>query len=261
MVYDQKKADFPTEQWKTPHGQYLFSRQKELILELVVPCAGERMLCIDSSGTGNYLQIFRDKWCSVTGFASSAAMLDAARKKMGSGIDLHLGKAEDLPFSDDEFDIVTIINALETADSPQKVIAEAIRVCRGRIFIGFLNKYSFAGTQQRLKEIFGFPLAEKIRFFSIEEIKKMAVNIIGTQTIKWGSVIYFPAIVYDFSTELEELVPHMKNPLGAFIGLSFPVKYTYRVVQNPLMHSYQLKADSRATAPEAVRDMLQESNK
>ena len=188
-------------------------------------------------------------------------MLESARKQMGDGIELHLGKAEDLPFSDDEFDIVAVINALETARSPQKVIAEAIRVCRGRVFIGFLNKYSFAGTQQRLKEIFGFPLAEKIRFFSIEEIKEMAGSLIDTQTIKWGSVIYFPAIVYDISTDLEELVPHMKNPLGAFVGLTFPVKYIYRTAQNPLVESYQLKADAQVTAPETVRGMLQENDR
>ena len=260
MTSDQKKADLPVGQSKTSHDHYIFSRQKELILELVLPCAGERMLCIDN-GTGNYLQIFRDKWCSVTGFVSSANMLESARKQMGTGVELYSGEVEDLPFSDDEFDIVAVINTLETARNPQKAIAEAIRVCRGRVFIGFLNKYSFAGTQQRLKRIFGFPLVEKIRFFSIEEIKKMAGSIIGTAGIKWGSVIYFPAIVYDISTELEELVPHMKNPLGAFVGLTFPVKYTYRTAQNPLLKSYKLNADAHVAAPETVRGMLQESNK
>ena len=229
MTSDQKKADLPVGQSKTSHDHYIFSRQKELILELVLPCAGERMLCIDN-GTGNYLQIFRDKWCSVTGFVSSANMLESARKQMGTGVELYSGEVEDLPFSDDEFDIVAVINTLETARNPQKAIAEAIRVCRGRVFIGFLNKYSFAGTQQRLKRIFGFPLVEKIRFFSI-------------------------------STELEELVPHMKNPLGAFVGLTFPVKYTYRTAQNPLLKSYKLNADAHVAAPETVRGMLQESNK
>jgi SAM-dependent methyltransferase len=259
MVLDHKNPDLPA-QWPTIHSQYFFSRQKELILELVLPRAGERALCT-VSGVGNYLQIFRDKWCSVTGIASSAERLEAARKQMGEGVDLHLGEAENLPFSDDEFDIVVVINTLETSRNPQKVIAEAIRVCRERVFIGFLNKYSFAGTKQRLKGMFGFPLAEKISFFSIEEIKEMAGSLIGSQTIRWGSVIYFPTIVYDVATELEELVPHMKNPLGAFVGLSFPVKYTYRTAQNPLLQkSYQIKND-QVTAPEAVRDMLQETNK
>lgn len=260
MVSDQKKANLPNERFQTSLGHYIFSRQKELILELVAPRAGERMLEVGGV-TGDYLQIFREKWCSVTGLASSAEMLEYVRKQMGGSIELHLGKAEDLPFSDDEFDIVAVINALETAQSPQKVIAEAIRVCRGRIFIGFLNKYSFAGTQQRLKEIFGFPLADKIRFFSIEEIKKMVGHIIGAQTIKWGSVIYFPTIVYDISTELEELVPHLKNPLGAFVGLTFPVKYTYRTVQNPIVEAYQIKTDAQVTAPEAIRGLLKETDR
>jgi len=245
---------------KTSLSHYAFSRQKELILELVAPSAGERMLDVGSNA-GNYLQIFREKWCSVTGFVPSLEMLENARKQMGDGVELRLGHTEELPFSDDEFDVVAVINALETAQSPQKAIAEAIRVCRGRIFIGFLNKYSFVGTHQKLKEIFGFPLAEKIRFFSIEEIKEMVVGLIGTQAFKWGSVIYFPSVVYGISTELEELVPHMKNPLGAFVGLTFPVKYTYRTAQNPIVESYQIKADARVTAPEAIRGMLQETDR
>jgi SAM-dependent methyltransferase len=185
-------------------------------------------------------------------------MLEAARKKMGDRVELYSGQAEDLPFSDDEFDIVTIINALEVARSPQKAIAEAIRVCRGRIFIGFINKHSFVGTKQRLKEIFGFPLAQKINFFGIEEIRKMVGSLIGSPVIKWGSVIYFPTIIYDISTELEELVPHAKNPWGAFAGLTFPVKYTYRSAQNPIAEAYQIENDARVTAPEAVRGMFQE---
>jgi len=35
-------------------------------LDLVVPQSGERLLDI-GCGTGNNLQIFREKWCSLTG--------------------------------------------------------------------------------------------------------------------------------------------------------------------------------------------------
>lgn len=260
MALDQKTAGAYDKRLETSLGHYIFSRQKELILELVNPHAGERMLDI-GCGTGNHLELFRGKWCSVTGIDSSAEMLDIARKKLGDSVDMHLGKAEELPFSDDEFDIVTMINSLEITQSPQKALAEAIRVCRGRVFIGFLNKFSFVGTKQRLKEIFGFPLSEKIRFLSLNEIKGMAEDIIGTPAIKWGSVIYFPTIVYDIATELEEMVPHAKNPLGAFVGLTFPVKYTYRTVQSPILESFQLKGNESAAAPEAIRAMLQENLK
>ena len=95
---------------------------------------------------------------------------------------------------------------------------------------------------------------------SIDEIKDIARGLIDITAIKWGSVIYFPTIIYNISKELEELVPHMKNPLGAFVGLTFPVKYIYRTVQNPLIEPHQLKAGAR-TVPETVRSMLQNNDK
>jgi len=255
----RENTELSTRQLKTTHGQYFFSRQKKLILELLAPCAGEKMLCIGDD-LGDYFQIFQDKWCQLTGFVSSEEILRVTRKKVGEGIELHCGEVEDLPFSDDEFDVVFVIRALETARSPQKVIAEATRVCCGRVFIGFFNKYSFAGIHQNLKRVFGFSFAEKTRFFSIDEIKDMTRGLIDIPAIKWGSVIYFPAIIYNMSRDFEELVPHMKNPLGAFVGLTFPVKYIYRTVQNPLIEPHQLKAGAR-TVPETVRSMLQNNDK
>jgi ubiquinone/menaquinone biosynthesis C-methylase UbiE len=260
MVLDQIKAKLSDQRLETSLGRYIFSRQKELILDLVVPHAGERVLDM-GCGTGNHLQFFKEKWCSVTGIDPSSKMLEIAKSKLGNSAELILSQAEDIPFSDDEFDIVTLINVLEIANNPQKVIAEAIRVCRGRVFIGFLNNYSFAGTKQRLKELFGFPLSQKLRFFSLNEIKNMVGSLIGDVAVKWGSVIYFPGIVYGFFEELEELFPLEKNPLGAFAGLTFPVKYTYRTVQSPIMESFKLNAEAQASASSAVRNMLQETHK
>jgi SAM-dependent methyltransferase len=260
MVFDQKTAKLSDQRLETVLGRYIFSRQKELILDLVTPRTGERMLGVDC-GTGNYLQLFRKKWCAVTGIDSSAEMLKIARGKLGDSTELILGKADDLPFSDNEFDIVTLITSLELSCNPQKALAEAIRVSRDRVFVGFLNNYSLAGSQQRLKELFGFPLTSNIRFFSHGEIKSMVAGVIGSPSISWGSVIYFPAFVYDLFSELDELFPLRKNPFGAFAGLVFPVKYTYRTVQSPIRGSYELKAESRRTASEAIRGMLKEQSK
>ena len=260
MVIDQKTPILSDQRLETVLGRYIFSRQKELILDLVAPRSGERMLGVDC-GTGNYLQLFREKRCSVTGIDSSAEMLKIARDKLGDSTELILGKADDLPFSDNEFDIVTLITSLEISCNPQKALAEAIRVCRDRVFIGFLNNYSIAGSQQRLKELFGIPLTSNIRFFSYDEIKSMVAGVIGCPAISWGSVIYFPAIVYDIFSELDYLFPLRKNPFGAFAGLMFPVKYIYRTVQSPIRGSYELKAESQRIAPEAIRGMLKDANK
>jgi SAM-dependent methyltransferase len=260
MFSDQKAAKLSDGRLKTPRRDYFFSRQKELILDLVTPLAGERILDV-GCGKGNNLQIFREKWCSLTGIDSSRENLDTARQKHGDGAELILAHPEDIPFSDNEFDIVTLINVLEISDNPQKVIEEAIRVCRGRVFIGCINNYSFVGTRQQLKEMFDVSLSRKMRFFSFPEISDMVRNLAGDTAIKWGSVIYFPVIIYDFFEEMEEIFPLRKNPFGAFIGLTFSAKYNYRTAQNPIMESFQLNAKARDTAPEAVRGMLRQADK
>lgn len=260
MSSGQKTAKISGQRLKPPRNEFIFSRQKELVLDLAAPQAGERILDI-GCGTGGNLQFFCEKRCSLTGVEFSREKLEIARQKYGDRVELISGWAEDVPFSDNEFDIVTIINFLEFADNPQRVIEEAIRVCRDRVFIGFLNKSSFAGTRQRLKEIFGFPLSQKIRFFSLAEIRNMVKSSVGDTVIKWGSVIYFPGIIYDFFEELEEMFPLRKNPFGAFVGLTFSVKYIYQTVQNPVMKSFKMEAKVRDTVPEAVRDMLRQADK
>ncbi|MEN6620277.1 MAG: hypothetical protein ABFD50_01845, partial [Smithella sp.] len=58
--------------------------------------------------------------------------------------------------------------------------------------------------------------------------------------------------VYSMAAELEELVPQMKNPLGAFIGLTFSVKYIYRTAQKPLLKANPLKTGRSIAAPETT---------
>jgi ubiquinone/menaquinone biosynthesis C-methylase UbiE len=260
MVFDQNTANLPRKNLKSAFGQYIFSRQKELILYLVAPCSGERILDVNCD-TGDHLQIFKEKWCSVTGINPSAQILQKVKNKLGADTEIVTGKADDLPFSDNEFDIVTLINVLETAKNPQKVLSEAIRVCRGRVFIGFLNNLTLAGTKQKLKELFGLPLSQEIRFFRLNEIKLMVEGTIGNTKIKWGSVLYFPAFVYSFFEELEEMLPLENNPLGAFTGLVVPVKYTFQTVQTPLMESFNMNRKAQRAAPGTARDMVQEMQK
>ena len=260
MFFNQYTAKSSNAHLQTQLGSYIFSRQRELIFDMLKPDAGERVLDI-GCGTGNHLELFKEKWCQVTGLDPSAKSLDIAKSKLGSGVDLIVGQPEDIPFSDDEFDIVTVINTLETSFNPRKVISEAIRVCRGRVFIGFINNFSLAGTRQGLKELFGIPLSIYTRFYSLNEIRIMVGSLITNPEIKWGSVIYFPTFIYSFFEELEEMLPLTNNPLGAFTGLMFPVKYTYRTVQNPLIEPFNMNEKARRAAPGTARDMLQETQK
>ena len=259
MLFDPLQAVSQDHWLETELGHYIFSRQEKLMMDLVCPAAGESVLDV-GCGSGNYLNLFVQKKCSLTGIDPSDAALASARNKLGHRCELVRGSAVDLPFSDNEFDVVTLINNLRTLDNPKKIIAEAVRVSRSRVFIGFFNKHSFVGTRQSVRRLFGFPVTSGVRFFTIGEMQSIISEAMSSPAITWGSAIYLPAPVYNFFSELEELFPMKRNPLGAFVGMSFAVHYTYRTVQSPILNSFDVKSKSGAAAPEAIRGMLQEGD-
>jgi SAM-dependent methyltransferase len=260
MLFDSRQASSGDQWLTTERGSYIFSRQEKLIMDLLSPVAGESLLDV-GCGTGNYLHLFQQKKNVLTGLDSSAAVLEVARNKLGSRCELIQSAVTDLPFSDNEFDVVTIINGSQILDDPQRVISEAIRVSRNRVFVGFFNKYSFVGTEQSIRKLFGYPVTSAVRFFTVGDMHSIINKTMATPSYTWGSVIYLPGPVYTFFSEFEELFPMRKNPLGAYVGMAFSVNYTYRTVQNPIMNSFDLKTKTRAAAPEAVREMLHEGDR
>ncbi|MDD5712679.1 MAG: class I SAM-dependent methyltransferase, partial [Smithellaceae bacterium] len=153
MIFDRDMARRYDDWLATPAGRYMDKREKGLILSLVNPRPGERLLDV-GCGTGEHLLLFREQGCDVTGLEPSAPMREIAIRKLGARFPIQEGVAEDLPFSDNEFDIVTLITTLEFVTDPVKAIAEAARVSRDRVFIGALNSLSFLGTRRKLAGLF-----------------------------------------------------------------------------------------------------------
>jgi SAM-dependent methyltransferase len=254
MVFDEETARSYDDWLLTPIGRYADRREKNLIFNLIEPKEGERLLDV-KCGTGNHLRFFRRKGCNVTGLESSPSMLDVARKKLGQRADFHVGKPEDLPFSDNEFDIVTMITSFEFMDDAQKAIGEAIRVSRNKVFIGVFNKYSLIGVQRRIKRIFGASIYDNVRFFGIGELTQIVKTALPGVNIRWGSVIFLPFGWYSFATGLEEIIPVMNNPFGAFIGLSFPVAFTHRTIQDIVKSHIKVGTKGKHKVHGAVREI------
>jgi SAM-dependent methyltransferase len=251
MTTENRNSD---DDWRaTPAGRYIDGRMKSLILDLAAPRAGERLLDI-GCGSGDHLCLFRKKGCDVTGLDPSPLMLDLARQRLEHRAELRQGRAEDLPFSDNEFDLVTLIISLEFTDDPGRAIAEAIRVCRGRVFIGVMNRYSLIGAQGRLMRLFNPPIRTRIRFFHLAALSAMIRRQLQGVRIQWGSVIFLPWSWYVFGTGLEERIPVMHNPFGAFFGLSFSVTFSFRTIQEIIREPVVLSADGRRPMPEIVRE-------
>lgn len=96
-------------------------------------------------GTGQIAVSLASLGCSVVGVDPSPESLKVAREKLGARATLIVGRGEDLPFSDREFDVVIVAHLLEHVVGWRAVVAECLRVCRdggGVIFIfspGFIR--------------------------------------------------------------------------------------------------------------------------
>lgn len=228
---------------------YLDRREKDLILRLLKPVDGERLLDM-GCGSGNYLLFFRRNGCNVTGTDSSRHMLDLARKNLGGRAELELcpDNYEGLPFSDNEFDIVTLIFP-DPACNLQNAINEAVRVCRGRIFFGTINRLSSTSAHRMAATT---PL-RNTRPSIIPELTRLIRLTLPDTTIKWGSTVFFPPEWYPAASYFEERIPVMKNPFGSFIGLAFPVTYNRITVQDPLGNESKAKATRGYPTPGPAR--------
>ena len=254
VIFNQDMARSYDDWLQTPTGRYMDGREKSLILDLIAPRGGERLLDV-GCGTGDHLLLFRRKGCDVTGIDPSPFMLDVAKQKLMNRAELREAKAEDIPFSDNEFDIVTLITSLEFTEDPQRAVSEAIRVCRGRVFLGVLNKYSCIGIHRRIQGLNRPSVYDRARFFHIGELTAMVRQQLQGIRIRWGSVLFLPSGWYGFAKKIEESIPVMKNPFGAFFGLSFPVTFSYTTIQEPVRKSFRMRSKNRQPIHGAVREI------
>jgi ubiquinone/menaquinone biosynthesis C-methylase UbiE len=98
----------------------------------IAPAAGARALDVATGGGHTALCVARMGW-SVTAGDVSARMLEAARRLLGeAGLPLETLRfaAEEIPFADATFDLVTVRVAPHHFSSPEKFVGEAARVLR-----------------------------------------------------------------------------------------------------------------------------------
>lgn len=218
------------EEWiASPEGTSIETRTHELVLSLLPSAGGKRFLGVGCK-TGRDLVFFRNLGYLVTGTETSRVLIDAARQKISPGIDLHLGDSEDLPFSDDEFDVVTMLTSLEATENPLQALREAVRVSRARVVLTLINHASpFA---QRIRAT-SFPAPAFHSFGVFEAIRLVRAAMPGVP-VEWGSIVFFPACWYPRAEGIDRKIPWRKNPFGSIAGISFPVTYHFRTLQEPL---------------------------
>ncbi|MCD6473040.1 methyltransferase domain-containing protein [Candidatus Aerophobetes bacterium] len=183
-------------------GKYADNMEKDLFLKLINPYKGQTLLEI-GSGTGHFSFWFHSLRLKVVGVDSSSAMLRVAKEKTKDNkINFIKAEAEELPFSSRSFDLVALVATLEFVNSPEKILKEAFRVAKKKIFLGVLAKWSFLAFKRKIKALFKSSVYKEAKFYSVKELIKLVKR-------------YAPE---------KAKIQYKKTLKGAFIGLAVNLK-------------------------------------
>jgi len=223
VLFDEKIAQSYDHWAETPQGRKAYGLEGELLLRLGELAVGQRVLEV-GCGTGAHLAVFLKEGLDVTGVDISPHMLRVARQRLGKGVRLCLGDTENLPFREKTFDCVALITTLEFIQEPGKAVHEALRVSRGKVLLGVLNKYSFLGIKRRLTAKFRPSIYNRARFYTIWELRRLVAKEVPEAIVDWASDLVLPMGWQYHLARLERLLSFRRIPLGAFLGLRVLIK-------------------------------------
>ncbi|RJX30111.1 MAG: class I SAM-dependent methyltransferase [Desulfarculus sp.] len=130
------------ENWlETRAGQLYLRTSTELLDRVLDYHPGWRVLDV-GCGLGLHLQHLLRKGLLVHGLEAGPVMARLAATRLGSKVEVELGDAHDLPFEDNSFDAVILVNTLEFTDRRAQVLAEAARVASSRVCLVGFNPFS-----------------------------------------------------------------------------------------------------------------------
>ncbi|MFH2092198.1 MAG: class I SAM-dependent methyltransferase [Pseudomonadota bacterium] len=226
-VFDYKDANGYDAWFDQAKNRYCLDLEIKLMLSLLAPEKGQRILDI-GCGTGISLAPLLDQGLNLTGIDPSQYMLDIAKKRLGSQVDLHRGVAEDLPFEDNAFDSAILFTSLEFTDRPAKALEEACRVAKDTLILCVLNRYAPLNMARRLKGFFVPNLFTYARFFSIWELKLLLSSMLGKVPVKWRTVLQMPCVSGKISGCIENNRLVQKSIFGTLIGMRIKPVPTFR---------------------------------
>jgi SAM-dependent methyltransferase len=169
-----------------------------------------------------------------SGVDPSATMLAQARERLGAGCRLYRGEAEDLPFEDNEFHLVSLINTLEFVEKPLEALREAGRVASRKVLIVAINGLSCFGARARIKGLLGDPLFRSARMFSIMELKALVEAAYGNPPMTWRSIRESSQKLRSSSKSGRDSFNLARSPFGQMLAVGVTMKYIVKTDNLPL---------------------------
>ncbi len=223
-IFDRELGEAYDRWYRTAYDRSMDACVSRLVTTLIKPLHNERILDI-GCGSGNHLLTFREMGLDGTGVDPSAEMISEASKRLGPGCDLRRADAADLPFEDNEFDLVSLINTLEFVENPLGVLREAGRVAARKVFIITVNNLSCFGASSKIRGFFGDRLFGSARQFNIVSLKNLVARAYGDAPIQWRSLCGQSRILGPLSNPDQRPLSISNSPFGQFIAVSVKMKY------------------------------------
>ncbi|KPK08722.1 MAG: hypothetical protein AMJ64_02645 [Betaproteobacteria bacterium SG8_39] len=133
--------------YNTPRGRWIGETEYRLLIELLRPSPNARMLDVGCGSGWFTRRLVRDGY-RVTGIDFDAAMIAYARAHRAAVEDYLVADAAALPFVSRAFDCCVSVTALCFVREEARALAEMMRVARGRVALGLLNRRSVLYLQK-----------------------------------------------------------------------------------------------------------------
>lgn len=232
-IFDIHSARLYEKWYSSIRGMVLESFVEGLVAELLVPVKNERVLDI-GCGSGNHLLLLNRLGLNINGIDPSPYMLDLARKRLGNRCELKKGKAEDIPYDDNEFDYVLLINTLELLDNPLEALREAGRVARKKVLIVVINYLSWSRVCEILHGIINRSISTYIRSYNLWALRSLVRKAYGHVPVSWQSAP-MSRIVHNRPAGSQSGLLRINNwPFSYYLGLSVTIKYSIKTDNLPI---------------------------
>jgi ubiquinone/menaquinone biosynthesis C-methylase UbiE len=204
QLYDQIADSYDT-WYGNAKGRIVDWIERETVYSYLEPRAGMKLLDI-GCGTGQYSLDLAGMGLKITGADISLAMLEKAREKAAkAGLIARFVEADAicLPFTDESFDLVLSVTALEFVPDLYVAIREAFRVLKtgGRLVVGLIGRDSawwrFYYDKARRDPNSTFNYA---RFYTLDEL----MAALPGRGVRGKAVLFVPPD-FDFSQEEEAM--------------------------------------------------------
>ncbi|MBI5524522.1 MAG: class I SAM-dependent methyltransferase [Desulfarculus sp.] len=189
LIFEAQEAA-AYEQWlETPAGQRYLLASLALVDHVLDCRPGWRVLDV-GCGLGLHLKHLMERGLLCQGLEAGPVLARLASQRLGDKVEVEVGDAHDLPYEDNSFDAVIMVNTLELLERRAQALAEAARVAASRVCLVSFNPFSATRLAWRLPHLrhplsSGHPLA-------VWSLRRLVREVLGPVPLIWAGATLWP---------------------------------------------------------------------